>query len=68
MSHPDAFIDWTHEREWRAPGDFAFDIEQATVLVPNPATFRHFFELGAQGGEDVTKLVRTVVPLGTLYI
>jgi hypothetical protein len=68
MSDADAFIDWTHEREWRAPGDFPFDIAEATVLVPNSATFRHFFELGAQGGEDVTELVRSVVPLGSLYV
>ena len=65
MSSPDAYIDWTHEREWRAPGDIHFDIGRATVVVPNSTTFKHFFEQGARGGENITKLVRTAVPLGS---
>ena len=27
-------IDWTHEREWRIPDDFKFEINQATVILP----------------------------------
>ena len=68
MAIQDAYVDWTHEREWRAPEDFAFDISQATVLVPNTTTFKRFFDVGRHGGEDVTGLVRTVVPLGSIYV
>lgn len=68
MSRSEAYVDWTHEREWRVPGDVHFDIAQATVVVPNSTSFRKFLEQGAQGGEDITKLVRTVVPLGSIYV
>jgi len=67
MANPESFIDWTHEREWRLPDDLQFDIAQATVVVANATSFKHFFEHGAAGGEDITQLVRAVVPLGTLY-
>ena len=68
MANEEAYIDWTHEREWRAPGDFNFEITQATVVVPNSTSFRKFFEQGRQGGEDITNLIRTVVPLGSIYV
>ena len=26
-------IDWTHEREWRCPGDFEFDLTEVTLIA-----------------------------------
>lgn len=26
-------IDWTHEREWRIPGDFSFEYEEVEIIV-----------------------------------
>jgi len=38
----DCPIDWTHEREWRVPGDFDFSSEQFAVLLPDATTFKSF--------------------------
>ena len=38
-------IDWTHEREWRMPGDqFHFDISKATILLPNQELYSELLE------------------------
>ena len=33
LEDQDNFIDWTHEREWRCPGDFQFNLFDVTLLV-----------------------------------
>jgi hypothetical protein len=37
-------IDWTHEREWRCPGDFPFKRDRATVILPDRKSYRRFVE------------------------
>jgi len=32
LSNNNAFVDWTHEREWRLPGDLEFDLSEATIV------------------------------------
>jgi hypothetical protein len=59
--------DFTHEREWRVPDEFEFDISKATVLVPNAAEFRRFYEIAKVSGEDVSSKVSCVLPLGAFY-
>lgn len=62
-----SFIDWTHEREWRVPDDFGFDIAQATVVVPGTDRVEEFLEKSANNeGEDVAKLVKAIIPLSTI--
>ncbi len=68
MSNPEFFVDWTHEREWRLPGDLEFDIAEATVVVMNAGQFKMFHANSAQGGEDVAKFVSCVLPLGTIFM
>jgi hypothetical protein len=68
LSDPNNMVDWTHEREWRVPNNFAFDIDQASVLVPSPMAFREFVRRSKQGAEDVSELVRCIVPLGSLFL
>jgi hypothetical protein len=34
-------IDWTHEREWRVPGDFEFELSAATLLVITLSTVKN---------------------------
>ncbi|VTQ55249.1 hypothetical protein [Clostridium perfringens] len=33
LSDDDKIIDWTHEREWRVPGDLKFNLGQVSVVV-----------------------------------
>lgn len=68
LSNPEQFIDWTHEREWRVPGDLDFDIKEVTVVVMNAEEFKTFQSKSTEGGEDVAKLVSCVLPLGAIFI
>mgnify|MGYP000527785654 CR=1 FL=1 len=45
ISDDDAFIDWTHEREWRVKGDFEFSIKDVTLLFTKPSTYKSFIKL-----------------------
>lgn len=45
LSDTKSFVDWTHEREWRAPGDFTFELKQAAVLLGTSADYRQFVEI-----------------------
>ncbi|WP_236560921.1 DUF2971 domain-containing protein [Pontibacillus sp. HMF3514] len=42
LSNPDMIVDWTHEREWRHPGDFEFDLKEAFVLLTQHKTYGNF--------------------------
>jgi hypothetical protein len=35
-------IDWTHEREWRSPGDFNFEYEYTHVVLEDKFTYDYF--------------------------
>ncbi len=37
-------IDWTHEREWRLPNDFAFERKFAHVLLYDKKSWDYFLE------------------------
>lgn len=57
LSQGDNIIDWTHEREWRLPGDeFHFELSKAMVLLANRKQYKLFIEkcpkeiLGEIGG------------------
>lgn len=68
LSNSDSIIDWTHEREWRIPNNFKFDISKATIIVPNPENYRVFYELSKVGGEDVASKVRAVLSVGAVFL
>lgn len=68
LPESDAFIDWTHEREWRVPENFKFEIEEATVVVGSPKSFRDFERKSLIGGEDVAKKVKAILPIGSVLI
>jgi len=61
LGNDDSFIDWTHEREWRIPGDFNFDLSEATLLFVKEETYRTFNKLCLSNGKDYTNLVKGVV-------
>ncbi|HCM1082078.1 TPA: hypothetical protein ACGU2T_004501 [Vibrio vulnificus] len=45
LANDTSVIDWTHEREWRVPGDFEFNLGDITVLLPNEGVYREFLKL-----------------------
>jgi hypothetical protein len=40
LSNEEAFVDWTHEREWRLPGDLEFDLSETTIVCINNNTLK----------------------------
>lgn len=44
LGKADKIIDWTHEREWRVPNNFKFDLKEATVVLPDTQNYRRFVE------------------------
>ncbi|EKQ52392.1 MULTISPECIES: hypothetical protein [unclassified Clostridium] len=37
-------IDWTHEREWRMPGDFSFELDLVHILLYDKECWDYFFK------------------------
>ena len=68
LSDEENFADWTHEREWRVPGGFPFDRNQATVLLPNKYGYDRFLRLCEEVEEvDILKEIRGIVNLGAVF-
>jgi hypothetical protein len=44
LDNKKSVVDWTHEREWRAPGDFSFDLRWAAVIVNTSDDYRELLE------------------------
>ena len=44
LSDDKNFIDWTHEREWRIPGDLEFKLSDVEVLVHNTQSYKKFIK------------------------
>jgi len=44
IGNSDRIIDWTHEREWRAPDYFDFDLGEALILLSNKTAYREFLQ------------------------
>lgn len=64
LNRDEEIIDWTHEREWRVPGDFEFDLSEATVLLPNKFGYDRFLKKCA---EDILKEIKGMVNLGAVF-
>lgn len=66
LSNENSIVDWTHEREWRAPGDFEFDIKEATLLFVNSRTYRDFVQLCLAEKRDYISLAKGVVVMESI--
>lgn len=58
-----AIVDWSHEREWRFPGDFAFELEKASVLLINDAAYRWFIKKGRASDPTLIEKIGGIVNL-----
>ena len=66
MSDEDNVIDWTHEREWRCPGDFKFDISQATLLFVKTSNYKSFLTWDGKQKSPVLDKVKSLVVLSDI--
>lgn len=67
LEKPDDIVDWTHEREWRIPGDFLFEWSDIEVLVRNHNYYGRFVErCFDEGKTDLLKSVHGIIPLDSV--
>mgnify|MGYP000423373427 CR=1 FL=1 len=68
LNRDDEFIDWTHEREWRVPGGFEFDLSEATILLPNKYGYDRFLKLCEElEDNDILHKIKGIVSLGAVF-
>ena len=63
LTSDDNFIDWSHEREWRVPGDFTFELKEVTVLLTTEKGYHSFLKYGREGGINLPEEVGGVITL-----
>ncbi|MDA3798762.1 MAG: hypothetical protein PF692_06755 [Kiritimatiellae bacterium] len=66
LDDSDNFIDWTHEREWRVPNDFEFEIEKATLLFVTESIYKTFISQCEANNTDYFKRAKGVVVMDNL--
>ncbi|UCV23258.1 hypothetical protein [Ferribacterium limneticum] len=66
LTNKDSFVDWTHEREWRVPGNFNFELEQATLLFVQEKNYRAFISLCKANKKDYMDRIKGVVIMDNL--
>lgn len=64
LSDPECFVDWTHEREWRLPGDLEFELAEATlVTIDNAHVKQMSTAYREKTGKDLRDELRGIVTL-----
>ncbi len=66
LGNDKALVDWTHEREWRSPGDFSFDLSEATLLFVNEPTLKSFLKLCDEYDLDIMRKAKGIVTMRDL--
>lgn len=68
LSDENHMIDWTHEREWRVPGDLLFDYSQCEIIVPSPVYFHKFVEYCLKNNrEEILLEIQGIVVMASVY-
>lgn len=61
-------IDWTHEREWRVPGDLEFEYTDIEVLVASEKYYKCFIEYCIQNDKlHILREIKGIVVLNTIF-
>ena len=68
LSDENHMIDWTHEREWRVPGDLLFDYSQCEIIVPSPVYYHKFVEYCLKNNrEEILLEIQGIVVMASVY-
>jgi hypothetical protein len=68
LGNKDAIIDWSHEREWRIPGDLEFHLSDVAIIVPNAKAYQKFAEkCEDRKGGSILSSVNGIVQLGMVF-
>lgn len=68
LSNKEHIIDWTHEREWRVPGELCFEYSQCEIIVPNSKYYKKFVKYCLdKNREDILLKIRGIVVIASVY-
>jgi len=68
LSNSDNITDWTHEREWRVPGDLQFNLKDIVIVLPNDEGYRTFVDICLTNNyESILKGIGGVVNLSLIF-
>ena len=66
LSDTSDIVDWTHEREWRLPGDLEFRYGEAAILLNDKDCYREFMDKMQGSYETLKELCGIIVLTGLL--
>lgn len=66
LNNEESIIDWTHEREWRCPNEFTFDISEVTLLLTKEELYKEFMEKCEEENLDFHKKIKGIVVMREL--
>ena len=69
LADEDNIFDWTHEREWRVPGGFDFELDEVTVVLPSKFGYDRFIRNCESHKQetDIIREIRGIVSLGSVF-
>lgn len=59
-------VDWSHEREWRAPNNLKFKLENVTLIFPNNRSVQEFMSLCDDAGKRFYRQVCGMIPMSNI--
>ena len=62
----DNLIDWTHEREWRIPGDLEFEYNDVEVIIYSPDDYREMIEMCMINNPELLKQINGIICLKSI--
>lgn len=66
LSNCNKLIDWTHEREWRVPGDVEFELKDVIIIVPWIEEYLKIIEEFKNDGIDLAVEVAGIINLANV--
>lgn len=68
LSDTKSYIDWTHEREWRVPGDLKFHYNHIEVIVENSKYYRKLVQRCMdEERRDILVGIHGIITLDSIY-
>lgn len=68
LTDKDAYVDWTHEREWRVPGELSFDYSNIEVIVKSDWYYRVFVNRCIEKERtDILTGIHGIITLDSVY-
>lgn len=69
LSDSESYIDWSHEREWRVPGDLKFGYKNIEVIVYSDLYYRKLVKRCiTREKEDILTKIHGIVTLNSIYM